>query len=214
MQTTPAPQQIIFYSPPPDYTHVATTKPPYHYHHHHYPIYGSLGLPPLPLYDYFYPLPFFRSLDNLTVHDNLVKQSRSYKSPLRRRVKPTKISKKRLTSKVQRRRIVKKKIKRNPLSVKISNIKKGARERQPSISSHQNKRQRKRKVRRRKRRKISFRRTFSVPGKTSKLYVSSRDVMHGLTFRYNGKSYNLTLRQIRRLLRGKVLKNSVKKSYN
>ena len=74
--------------------------------------------------------------------------------------------------------------------------------RRPLQGSNQGKTQVKR---RRRRRRVPFKRTFSIPGKRSKVYVSSKDLFHGINFNYRGKNYKLSLRQIRQLLKRKKL---------
>ena len=76
----------------------------------------------------------------------------------------------------------------------------------PKIPNKRNTNDRKKKI-------LSFNRTFQVPGKKSKIEVSSKDIRKGLRFRFNNRYYTLTLKQIFNILRRKQLRsfNNIKK---
>ena len=169
---------------------VALNQESDHHHHHqhlHHPILNPFALHPLAFYDYAMfgdPLFPFRT-DDKTVQILRNTAERKGRTIVRMKTRSTPKSKM-----VPRARQMTNSNKKQLLIRKVPNqLSLSPRKKVPALS----------KPRRTKKRQ------FSLPGKQSSVFVSSSDLMRGVTFAFRGKSYKLTLRQMINVLRRKNL---------
>ena len=217
---------------PPAPTH--PDRPSYHHHYHPLPPYALYGLPLdyglfSPIHDYVFEQalfsPAFRSA-NVSITGKLIKSKPRFRKGKVIQVAPSSgnIPRFRKRKKVilgasnsgkepaKTRQIVT--LKGNKISLAtmkpqkktFKNGRKKKRTFVPKIPSKRNTSGGRKKI-------LSFNRTFQVPGKKSKIEVSSKDIRKGLRFRFNNKYYTLTLKQILNILRRKQLRsfNNIKK---
>ena len=231
-QKPDSPAQVIVVQPSPAPTAAAPValnqESDHHHHHHHlhHPILNPFALHPLAFYDYAMfgdPLFPFRT-DDKTVQILRNTAERKGRTIVRMKTRSTPKSKM-----VPRARQMTNSNKKQLLIRKVPNqLSSSPRKKVPALSKPRRTKKRLTKKRvftktkhhqypRKPRNKIQFRRQFSLPGKQSSVFVSSFDLMRGVTFAFRGKSYKLTLRQMinvlrrKNLLRDRKIKPKIKK---
>ena len=163
-------------------------KPEHHYHHHHhapYPILYPFALYPLAFYDYD-PL----ALLSFRTNDETLQKSKKPQDKKSIRMKNMK-------AKVESKSIPKQMKKVDLFSLQPLRTSK-TRIKPKKGRNRQN-------IKRKNRKKMQFKHQFNLPDKSSPVLVSSSDLKRGVDFSFKGKSYKLTLRQMKKLLRKRNL---------